>query len=39
VKKEIIAQADKCGISAKKRKMSKESAYSKLEGVPLPGTN
>jgi hypothetical protein len=32
-KMEIREHADKCGTSAKKRKMGKESTYSKLENV------
>jgi hypothetical protein len=38
-KREIREQAGKCGTSAKKRKMSKESTYSKLEMSSLPGTS
>jgi hypothetical protein len=32
-KREIREQADKCGMSANKRKTGKESTYSKLENV------
>jgi hypothetical protein len=32
-KREIREQVDKCGASAKKRKMGKESTYIKLENV------
>jgi hypothetical protein len=33
--REIREQAEKCGRSAKKRKMGKDSIYSKLENVPF----